>query len=171
MATLVEPGPEDIDTLLALSNAHAREIGTFTRERFAELVALSFRTRMTNERDAFLIALAERAPAEAPNYRWFIERFERLIYIDRVVVAEHARRRGLGRLLYSDLIHAARRAGYERICCEVNLDPPNPASDAFHARLGFEDAGRAYLPERRKTVRYLIRPLDSACESRARPFL
>src|SRR5579862_5914074 len=88
MTTLVEPGPDDLDALLALSNAHEKEIGCFGRDAFAELVTLSFRTRMTRERDAFLIALAERAPADAPNYRWFAARFERFVYIDRVVVAE-----------------------------------------------------------------------------------
>ncbi|HEX3430169.1 MAG TPA: GNAT family N-acetyltransferase [Rhizomicrobium sp.] len=159
MVTLVQPAPGDLDTLLVLSNAHEKEIGIFTREAFIELVALSFRTRMTDTRDAFLIALAERAPDDAPNFRWFAGRFDRFVYIDRVVVAASARRRGLGRLLYNDLIEAASRAGYASVCCEVNVDPPNPRSDSFHARLGFEEIGRAYLPTRGKTVRYLTRVL------------
>lgn len=114
---------------------------------------------MTEARDAFLIALAERAPADAPNYHWFSERISRFVYIDRVVVGEQVRRRGLARLLYDDLFEAARRAGYARVCCEVNIDPPNPGSDAFHMRLGFQEIGRAYLPTREKTVRYLVREL------------
>jgi predicted GNAT superfamily acetyltransferase len=149
------PGPDDLEALLALSNAHHREIGIFTGAAFAELVAISFRTRMTAARDAFLVALADRAPAVAPNYRWFAERFGRFAYIDRVVVAAASRRRGLAGLLYRDLIDAALRAGLSRVCCEVNIDPPNPESDAFHAGLGFEEIGRAYLPDRGKTVRYL----------------
>ena len=43
--------------------------------------------------------------------------------------------------------------------CEVNCDPPNPVSDAFHAALGFREIGRARIVERSKTVRYLILPL------------
>jgi predicted GNAT superfamily acetyltransferase len=152
-------GPTDLDELLALSNAHANEIGVFSRDAFAELVAMSFRTRMTEAADAFLIALADKAPAVAPNYRWFAARFERFVYIDRVAVAEGSRRKGLARILYADLADAARHAGYVRVCCEVNVDPPNPASDALHAALGFEEAGRAYLPDRGKTVRYLMRNL------------
>ena len=153
------PEPEDLDALLALSNAHTREVGTIAREAFAELVVLSFRTRMTPTRNAFLIALADRAPPIAPNYRWFAERFERFVYVDRVVVAERARGRGLGRLLYRDLIDAALGAGRVTLCCEVNVDPPNPASDAFHLALGFSEIGRAFLPDRGKTVRYLVRDL------------
>lgn len=159
MTILVEPGPGDLKALLALSNAHEKEIGQFTSEAFKELVALSFRTRMTAERDAFLIALSERAPEIAPNYRWFAQRFDRFVYIDRVVVAETSRKRGLGKRLYDDVITTAREAGHTRVCCEVNSDPPNPVSDTFHARLGFAEIGRAYLPERGKTVRYLIRVL------------
>lgn len=150
------PGPGDIGALLALSNAHEKEIGHFTREAFSELVAMSFRTRMTPARDAFLIALAGRAPEIAPNYHWFRERFDRFVYVDRVVVAQAARKRGFGKLLYRDLIDAARACGHRRICCEVNLDPPNPVSDSFHAALGFSEVGRAFLPDRHKTVRYLM---------------
>src|SRR5215469_696022 len=40
------PDAADLEVLLALSNAQEREIGIFTRAAFAELVALSFRTRM-----------------------------------------------------------------------------------------------------------------------------
>lgn len=159
VTTLVEPASADLDALLALSNAHEEEIGSFTKEAFAELVALSFRTRMTSARDAFLIALSERAPKRAPNWRWFAGRFRRFVYIDRVVVGEGSRKRGLGKLLYNDVIEAARQAGHTRICCEVNIEPPNPASDAFHTRMGFEEIGRAYLPDRGKTVRYLTRDL------------
>ena len=156
---LVEPGPDDLEVLLALSNAHEEEIGWFSKEAFAELVALSFRTRMTRERDAFVIALSEHAPANAPNWRWFAARFARFVYIDRVVVQRSARRRGLGTLLYNDVMAAARAAGHMLVCCEVNLDPPNSGSDAFHARMGFAEIGRAWLPDRAKTVRYLMRDL------------
>ena len=158
-ARLLSPAPVDIPALLALSNAHAREIGTSTREAFEELIAMSFRTRMNEARDAFLIALAERAPEIAPNWRWFADRFDRFVYVDRVVVAQTSRKRGLATLLYGDLIDASRHAGHTRLCCEVNVDPPNPVSDAFHAGLGFEEVGRAHLPERGKTVRYLTLPL------------
>ena len=52
----------------------------------------------------------------------------------------------------------ARAAGHERVVCEVNADPPNPASDAFHAALGFAEIGATLLPNG-KTVRYFMRDL------------
>jgi len=153
---LRQPGDDDLVTLLALSNAHEREIGVTSKVAFQDLVAMSFRARMTASRDAFYISLAEKAPPVAPNHRWFAERFNRFVYIDRMVVAERSRRTGLGRLLYNDLLNAARCAGHSLLCCEVNVAPPNPASDAFHAAFGFREIGRAHLPDREKTVRYLV---------------
>ena len=42
--------------------------------------------------------------------------------------------------------------------CEVNSDPPNPASDVFHAAMGFSVTGEALL-DNGKTVRYMARLL------------
>ena len=56
--------------------------------------------------------------------------------------------------LYRELFDRARAAGHDRIVCEVNLDPPNPGSDAFHAKMGFAEVGRAELEPGGKLVRY-----------------
>ncbi len=72
------------------------------------------------------------------------------------------RKRGLANRLYDDLFRAAAAAGHERVVCEVNSDPPNPASDAFHAALGFGEVGRAGIHGGAKTVRYLARSLVPA---------
>ncbi|MGH7659339.1 MAG: GNAT family N-acetyltransferase [Vulcanimicrobiaceae bacterium] len=109
-------------------------------------------------RDAFLIALDQSAVYGSPNFRWFKARFPCFAYVDRLVVAPHARGQGIGRNLYGELFDVARAAGHEIVACEVNVDPPNPTSDAFHAALGFEEIGRAAVYET-KTVRYLIKRL------------
>ena len=81
------------------------------------------------------------------------------MYVDRVVVAPEARGRGLARLLYADLFREATAAEHDLIVCEVNIGPPNPASDTFHAGLGFAEVGRAAVHGGSKTVRYLTRQL------------
>jgi predicted GNAT superfamily acetyltransferase len=50
--------------------------------------------------------------------------------------------------------------GHTHIACEVNVDPPNPTSDAFHAALGFVEIGCASIHDGSKSVRYLERTLD-----------
>jgi uncharacterized protein len=110
-------------------------------------------------RDAFVIAFDAHARYESPNYRWFCQRSADFVYIDRVIVARAARGRGLARRLYAALAEAARAAGHAQLVCEVNLDPPNPVSDAFHAGLGFGVVGEG-SPAPGKTVRYWALPLS-----------
>lgn len=143
--------------LLALNNTFARELSFLTTDKAAHLVATAFAAMRIGQADALLLAFDQDAAYDNPNFAWFKARYPRFVYIDRVVVAPDARGRGLARSLYQDLFRRA--AGHERVTCEVNTDPPNPASDAFHAALGFEAVGSAALPGAGKTVRYFSRPL------------
>lgn len=63
------------------------------------------------------------------------------IYVDQIVVEERSRGTGIGRALYEALALRARRLGASALCCEVNLEPPNPRSLSFHLRIGFNVAG------------------------------
>jgi predicted GNAT superfamily acetyltransferase len=141
--------------LLSLNNAFAAELSFLTPEKAALLVARSFMAARVGEADALLLAFDQDATYTNPNFQWFKDRFPRFVYVDRVVVAPAARGRGLARMLYLALF--ARAAGHDRVVCEINLDPPNTASDAFHAALGFEPVGGAALPDTGKTVRYFSR--------------
>jgi uncharacterized protein len=142
--------------VLALNNEHALELSLLDGDALRALLGRAFLARCVERVDAFVIALDETHPTYAsPNYLWFRERRSRFVYVDRVVVASSARGRGLARLLYADLIEHAVAAGHERIVCEVNTEPPNPASDAFHAALGFREVGAATIHGGAKTVRYL----------------
>ena len=111
--------------------------------------------------DAFLLAFDQDAAYDSPNFLWFRAHYPRFVYVDRVVCSLAARRRGHARALYYQLFEAASCAGHRRVVCEVNKDPPNPASDAFHAALGFAEVGTATLHGGGRTVRYLSRGLRS----------
>lgn len=143
------------EALLALNNAHARELSWLAPARLEHLVAQAFMARRIGNIDAFLLALDQDADYDSPNFRWFRVRYQRFVYVDRIVVAASARGRGYARWLYDDLFAHARRAGHDRVFCEVNSSPPNPQSDAFHAALGFVEVGAASVYEGSRTVRYL----------------
>lgn len=144
---------------LDLNNRHAVELSHQTPDQFRHLIGLACYARWSTGHSGFLIALDERAPYANPNFAWFKQRYPAFVYIDRVVVEAAQRGRGIARSLYEDLFSETRRSGRSRIVCEVNAEPPNPASDAFHARLGFSVVGTAHLADRDKTVRYFCKAL------------
>lgn len=149
----------DLPALNALNNAHAAEVNALAPADFAALVGVALAARMVDgaagRPAGFLLALGQATPCQGPNHGWFQARFPAFAYIDRVVVDAVSRGAGLGRALYADLAARARAAGLPMLACEVNLDPPNPASMAFHERLGFTEAGVATDPRNGKRVRYL----------------
>lgn len=148
-----------LQRVLALNNEHARELSWLDADRLVELVGRAFFSRRIGAVDAFLLAFDQDADYDSPNFLWFRERYPRFVYIDRIVVAASARGRGHARRWYEELFQEARRVGHERVVCEVNREPPNPASDAFHAALGFTEVGVAAIHGGSKTVRYLARVL------------
>ena len=159
-AAEVSPGTTLSAALLALNNAHAQELSWLEPERLQHLVCESFYARRIGDLDAFLIAFDQDARYDSPNFLWFRERYPRFVYVDRIVTAASARGRGYAQQLYFDLFERAARASHERVACEINLSPPNPGSDAFHAALGFAEVGSAAIHGGAKTVRYLARALS-----------
>jgi predicted GNAT superfamily acetyltransferase len=101
---------------------------------------------------AFLLVLREGADYDSPNYRWFGERYPAFLYIDRVVVDARRQGRQLGAALYRDLFGFARASGVPSVTCEFDVDPPNAASSAFHARFGFHEVGEQWIAEGSKKV-------------------
>jgi uncharacterized protein len=148
-------------SLLALNNAHAQELSWLEPSRLEHMVGQAFLARRIGNLDAFLLAFDQDADYDSPNFLWFRARYPRFVYVDRIVVAASARGRGCARRLYRDLFEQAESANHERVVCEVNISPPNPASDAFHAALRFTEVGSASVHEGSKTVRYLSHTLTS----------
>lgn len=160
--TIRDMHEHDLDSVLALNNAAGSTILPLDHARLVTLIeqAAYFRVAEADGHLAgFLVALRETAEYDSPNFLWFRERYDRFVYVDRVVTSPLARGKGYAKALYADLFQRSKEAGHSRIVCEVNLVPPNPASDAFHAALGFTEVGRDSIHDGAKTVHYLLRPL------------
>lgn len=93
----------------------------------------------------FVVTFRAGTAYDSENYRWFVERFgDDFYYLDRIVIGAEFRRRGLGRLVYDTLEEVARQVG--RMALEVNVDPPNDGSLAFHLGRGYVELGRLGRP-------------------------
>jgi hypothetical protein len=147
------------DALLALNNDFATELSPLDPDRGRHLVRHAFMARAIGD-EALLLAFDQDAPYDNPNFQWFRERFDRFVYIDRVVVAPRRQGWGWARFLYISLFARALERGHARVTCEINVNPPNIRSEAFHAGLAFEAVGQAILPDANKTVRYFCKQIS-----------
>jgi hypothetical protein len=106
----------------------------------------------------FLIAIAAGTDYPSQYFDWFGQRYTNFIYIDRIVIAEWARRQGVGFALYRDLEQYAFESAYI-MASDVYSDPPNEVSLAFHAKYGFEEVGRQLVENGAKVVtKFLKQP-------------
>jgi len=151
--------PANESTVLSLNNRHAEELSWLEAERLSFMLGQAFYARRIGTVEAFIMTFDQDADYDSPNFLWLKQRFPRFVYVDRVAVDEAARGRGHARRFYEDLFEQAKRANHTVVTCEVNAEPPNPASDAFHARLGFHEIGTATIHGGKKTVRYFAREI------------
>jgi predicted GNAT superfamily acetyltransferase len=140
--------PDDLPQLVELNNAAVPAVPTTLINEMTDLLAASdIALGAVDETDAetlhgFLIGMRPGSDYDSENYRFFSGRGIDFLYVDRIVVAEEARGRQIGQLLYSRVFDLARAEGRAEVTCEVNLDPPNPGSLVFHGRLGFLEVGQ-----------------------------
>ena len=145
--------------LLQLNNQYAEELSFKTAQEFSALLAVASFVRAEAQGLALLVAMHDKASYDNANFAWFKNRYDSFMYIDRVVVSEAARGKGLARLLYAALENEARLTGRQRLVCEVNATPANAASDAFHTVLGFVPVGERQVDGAKKIVRYWCKEL------------
>lgn len=134
----------DTDAVLSLNESAVDVTGPLDGDKLTLLRAMSVRADVAEVDGwvaAFALVLPPDAEYDSPNFAWFADRYGRgFLYLDRVVVSEMNRRSGIGGALYDAA--EADAAEYGRLTCEVNAEPPNEASLAFHAHRGYVEAGR-----------------------------
>ena len=104
----------------------------------------------------FVVTVDSGAAFDSGNFAWFTERYDVFTYLDRIVVHEGARRLGLAGRVY-DEVEARTALVALLLTLEVNVDPPNDVSLAFHAGRGFEQVGERVIDDH--TVGMLVERL------------
>lgn len=151
----------DLPSMLALNNDAAPAVPESTEADLATLLrASTFGFAAVNDKEflGFVVGFEPGMDYASPNYLYFEDRGTDHLYIDRIVVAEEARGMRVGQTLYKRVIALAVDQGRAEVTCEVNIDPPNPGSLAFHSRLGFSEVGRQETSY--ATVALLTHPLS-----------
>ena len=137
-----------IDQVLAINNANVPAVSELTAHEFEfdlrhSLHALMIADESGDELRAFCITFGPGAPYQSSNYKWFSDRYETFVYLDRIAVSSQHQNKGYGAALYGALEQLMISDGINSLlACEVNLQPPNPGSLRFHHRLGFSEVGQ-----------------------------
>jgi predicted GNAT superfamily acetyltransferase len=151
----------DESFILALNAACMPAVSEMSAKDLAEISGWAHRVLVAEDGEGplgFLILIRPGSAYPSDNYAWFEAKFDHHLYVDRIAVSDRARGKGVGRALYDEAVRIAQRNGDQRVTCEVNEQPPNPESMAFHARLGFRHLHSR--PSRHgKIVAMLERPL------------
>ena len=146
---------KDCASIIALNDAEVQQTSPMDQERLHLLVGLSSFHKVAvadGHVAAFLLAMREGAAYRNDNYNWFAARFLNFLYVDRIVVGPRFSGRKIGTKLYTTLFAYAQRHDIKRITCEYNIQPPNPASRAFHAKFGFKALGTQWVAGGTKQV-------------------
>lgn len=149
----------DVPAVLAINEASVWATSPMdedTLERARHEAAHILVAVVDGEVAGFAIAYAPGAAYGSINYRWHADRFADFLYLDRIVVSTAFRRRGIATALYDEMEHHAKERG--RMVCEVNSEPPNVESLAFHATRGYRELGHLTQRDGHQTV-MLEKPL------------
>ena len=140
---------------LNLNNEFAVETSFLVEEKLSSMVSNSFSANIIEPAAALLITFDQNGDYDSERFRWFQAHYDSFVYVDRIVVSGNHQKKGLARKLYEHLFTAAKAGGHNQVMCEVNFNPPNPVSDAFHSALGFEEIAKSEPNDAGKIVTYM----------------
>ncbi len=132
----------DHAAVLALNERHVELLAPMDEPRLRHLRTLAETAHVIDVDGSFagfVLTFPAGSAYDSENYAWFAGRYTSYCYLDRVVIHEEHRRRGLGTGVYDELEGGCREPVF---ALEVNLDPPNEPSLAFHRARGFVEVGR-----------------------------
>lgn len=134
----------DVGTILTLNERDVDLLAPLDAARLTQLRGWADRADVIDVDGTvagFVVTFGPGTDYDSANYAWFTERFgDRFYYLDRIVISEDFRRQGLGRFVYDALEAVA--VPYGRMALEVNVEPPNDGSLAFHGTRGYVELGR-----------------------------
>ena len=152
--------PEHYAQFLKINEAFVHWLSPLDEAQLAWVLERADYARQIDNAQAVLIGYAHDVDyPDHKNLRWLRARFDKFLYIDRIIIDSAAQGKGYARALYEDFEAEARRRGLPRLVCEVNTKPDNPGSHRFHLKMGFKAIGDADYPEYDAAVRYYMKQL------------
>ena len=136
---------QSLKAIYTLNQTNSPEVGFLdSMDYLKELLEKSYINlcvKNDNEIIGFMVCFREGSDYSSKNYKFFMDNEDHFIYIDRVVIKEEFRRKGIANHLYTLIEEIATEEG-SPLCCEVNTFPENKPSIGFHKKFGFIGIGK-----------------------------
>ena len=123
-------------------------------KKLIELSAYNLLVLDDDEIVGFIICMREGSVYRSENYKFFVQKLKKFLYVDRVAIDEQYRRAGLGQAIYENIFIQAINNDLP-IALEVNTQPVNQPSLNFHAKMGFDKVGAKNFEDH--SVAYFIK--------------
>lgn len=136
----------DFSSILRINRESVPNVSELDADEFSLLLDLCEYSKVVEvdgEIAGYIFALGKGMDYDGEEYNWFrSQSSEDFLYIDQIAIDREWQGRGCGKILYADLENYAVRSRRPTLVCEVNCEPLNQVSMAFHERLGFKELSR-----------------------------
>ena len=145
---------KDLPKILELNNIESKWVGKKEISFFQRYMNIPFFSVIedTSKVVGFLMAMDHDTDYDSINFLWFKNKFKKYYYIDRVIVDESMRGKGVASLLYKEVIN---KKGNMPLVAEVAIEPPNEGSVKFHDKVGFKEVGTLTSDGKKVRMYYL----------------
>lgn len=136
---------DDREVFLAINQMNLPDVGPMDGDKLDLFIAEAAQLSVVDVDGAvvgIMVLLGPGSSYASPNYRWFSERYEDFVYVDRIALAPAARGQGWGPALYERFEALAVERGAPVMLAEVNTVPRNDRSLRFHSIAGFDEVAR-----------------------------
>ena len=147
MLTIFTEGDYDenhVSDIYSINQDNVPEVGSLdSLEQQKKLLSVSSYHSILlkeNELIGFSICFRESRPYWSENYKYFEDKLDRFLYIDRIAIRSEYRRQGHAKRMYGDIFNFAIQDDLI-VTAEVNTKPANQGSLRFHEYMGFKEVG------------------------------
>ncbi|MEH6452677.1 MAG: GNAT family N-acetyltransferase [Psychromonas sp.] len=132
---------KDFESILALNEISVKVLSPMDREKLVRLIKVSAIAVVLEDQKqvaGVLLAFSSDIAYESINYQWFNDSYNSFLYIDRIVVSENYRGKGVASRLFTYALEWAKNHSLASIFAEIDVMPANDASLLFHQKQGFK---------------------------------
>jgi uncharacterized protein len=133
--------PEDFDSILAINAQGRPGVVALDEAELKRLLCMDGKLIVADQGGrllGYVIVFDWQSAYDGEEFRALRQALRApFLYVDQLAVSIDSRRLGIARRLYESLTKGSVGLPVRPICCEVNLEPPNPVSMEFHRQMGF----------------------------------